>query len=207
VAELAQRQGHEIVSIVTSSSNEAWERADVMIDFSLGESVFSHIEACIEANKPLIVGATGWEDQLQAAQIAVEKSTIGCLYSPNFSIGILIFKQIASYASLLLQQFPEYALSGLEIHHDQKKDAPSGTAKALQAEILKNLPRLTEMPFASLRTGQFPGTHTLFLDSYCDTITLTHEARNRQGFAEGALLAAEWIIGKQGFYHFENILT
>jgi 4-hydroxy-tetrahydrodipicolinate reductase len=207
-AQMAQERGHEIAAVITDIKDvqKIPDEVDVMIDFSQGKGVMDHIRLCIQSEKALIIGTTGWDEQLQEAKKMIESSSIGCLYSPNFSIGIYLFRQIVSYAAGLMQPFDQYDMSGIEFHHKEKIDAPSGTAKALRDEILKKLPRLKDFQFSSVRCGSFPGTHTLCIDGPADTITLSHEARNRNGFAEGAILAAEWIIDKKGFFSLNDML-
>lgn len=207
VEKLALEQSHTIAAKLGHPlKNWDLNEADVCIDFSKGDSVLDHIEACIQAHKPLIIGTTGWNQDLQKAEKMIAQSSIGCLYSPNFSIGIFLFMEIVSHASKLLASFPQYDVGGVEYHHNQKLDSPSGTAKALSKEVRTQLGRCPDFEFASVRCGQTPGTHTLLFDSHSDTITLTHEARNREDFAQGALKAAEWIIGKKGFFTFHDFI-
>lgn len=207
-AQMAQERGHAVATVITDSKpmQKIPDEVDVMIDFSQGKGVLDHIQLCIQSKKPLIIGTTGWEEHLSAAKTMIEGASIGCLYSPNFSIGVHLFKQIVSFAAELMQPFEQYDMSGIEFHHKEKTDAPSGTAKALRDEILKKLPRLKDFQFSSVRCGSFPGTHTLCIDGPADTIILSHEARNRNGFAEGAVLAAEWIIDKKGFFTLNDML-
>lgn len=134
----------------------------------------------------------------------VEKYQIGMLYSPNFSIGVHLFLKLVREASSLLAT-EGYLPGGVEIHHKEKKDAPSGTAKALQSAVQRG-GRIQMPEFTSLRVGKFPGTHTLYFDSDEDTITLTHAAKGREGFAIGAIRAAEWLNKKNGFFTIEDLL-
>lgn len=206
-AQMARERGHEIAGVIDSKSfPRIPDEADVMIDFSQGKGVLENLRLCIQSKKALIIGTTGWDEQLQEARALVESSSIGCLYSPNFSIGIYLFRQIVSFAAELMQPFEQYDMTGIEFHHKEKRDAPSGTAKALAEEVIKKLPRLKDFQFSSVRCGSIPGTHTLCIDGPADVITLSHEARNRNGFAEGAVLAAEWIIDKKGFFTLSDML-
>lgn len=172
------------------------EIAEVAIDFSHASVVMEHIELCVGLNLPIVVGTTGWEEHLEEAKALV--STRGALlYSPNFSLGVALFKRLVATAQKLMPE--SYDVSLVEWHHKEKADAPSGTAKALQAV-------LGEVEVASVRCGSMPGTHEVSYDSACDTITLTHTARSREGFALGALRAAKWLSGKQGWFTFEDMV-
>jgi 4-hydroxy-tetrahydrodipicolinate reductase len=208
IEKIALNQGEEIVAIVDRHPNEGFQnqlkKADVLIDFSHADAVRDHINWSIELNKPIVIGTTGWENQLEQIRQKVEASSIGCLYSPNFLIGVQLFKQIVAYAAQLVRPFEEFDIAGMELHHNKKLDTPSGTAKALIKQIKACLPDRT-CEFNSLRCGHMPGTHTLYFDSPTDTITLIHEARNREGFAYGAIKAAQWIKDKQGFFTMEDL--
>ena len=180
--------------------------SDVVIDFSHPSSVLSHLDLCLAMKKSIVIGTTGWETSHDQARQRIEEAKGSCLYSPNFSIGIFLFNQIVAHAAQLLQKFPEYDVAGVEAHHRQKVDSPSGTAKALSDTLLHNMPRLKDFNFSSIRCGSIPGTHTLYFDSNVDTLTLTHEARNREGFAHGAVIGAEWLIGRQGFFTMKDMM-
>jgi|688.fasta_scaffold73644_4 4-hydroxy-tetrahydrodipicolinate reductase len=195
IKELAPHQGHQIV--------DNFFEADIGIDFSHSDVLLDHVEAAIKAEKNLVIGTTGWEAQTAEIRHLVKQAQIGVLYSPNFSIGVALFLNIVKQAAKLLAG-TGYEVSGLEAHHSQKMDAPSGTAKLLTEVLRKEMD--LETSFCSLRCGHIPGTHTLLFDSPCDTITLTHAARNRDGFALGALSAAEWLLGRKGFYTLEDML-
>lgn len=208
VEHIALKQGHKIILQHHSQSELQPHalKADIAIDFSQAEAVIPHLEWCLKQGIPLLIGTTGWEYSLPAAKKRVKESNGCCLYSPNFSIGIYLFQQILSSAASLFQSFKEYDVAGIESHHQEKKDLPSGTAKKLTQQIKDLMPRLGSFAFNSVRCGHMPGTHTLIFDSPIDTITLSHEARNREGFAQGALLAAEWLLGKKGFFTFEEFI-
>lgn len=213
IACLAQQKGHEVTAAVSSRNGgldahlENLAGADVWIDFSHADQVLKHLRHSIELKKPLVIGTTGWEKEMEQAQSLLIHSPIGCLYAPNFSIGVHLFKQIVAYAAQLIGPFQDYDISGIEYHHREKRDAPSGTAKALTHEIIRQLPHLEGFQFTSVRCGSIPGTHSLCLDSPADTITLTHQARNRDGFAAGAIAAAEWLIDKKGFFTLDDLLA
>ncbi|WP_068468069.1 4-hydroxy-tetrahydrodipicolinate reductase [Candidatus Protochlamydia phocaeensis] len=209
IEQFARQRGHEIVAIISSQtkdSAEQLEKAEIAIDFSHASCVLGNLQLCIQLNKSLVIGTTGWDAHFTQAKQLIAHSTIGCLYSPNFSIGIHLFKHMVAYAAQLMSAFTHYDVSGIEYHHSRKADAPSGTAKALTEELQKHMPERTNLQFSSIRCGSIPGTHTLLFDSEADTITLTHQARNREGFAQGAVMAAEWLNGKRGFFTLDDML-
>lgn len=147
------------------------------------------------------MGTTGWYDRLDEMKALVDKYQIGFLYSPNFSLGVHLFLQVVEEAAKRYLAYSEYSVGGIELHHSEKKDAPSGTAKAIMEIIDK------PCEFVSVRLGAIPGTHTVIFDSKADQITLQHEARSRESFAIGAVKAAEWLHGKKGFYTLEDMFT
>ncbi len=212
IEQIAPTKGHQIVAHFSrhlGTPQERWQdlsQADLAIDFSQGAFVLEHLKTCLSLNKPLVIGTTDWEEQLVPAKKMVEQANGSCLYASNFSIGIYLFQQIISYAASLFQSFSDYDVSGVESHHRQKLDQPSGTAKALSQNIMHHMPRLEELSFSSIRCGHIPGTHTLYFDSPVDTLTFTHQARNRQGFAHGALMAAEWLLPRKGFFTMEDMM-
>lgn len=183
-----------------------FETADVCIDFSHPDVLFHHLEKASQSKKPLVIGTTGWDDKKKDVEKFVEDRKMAVVASANFSLGIYLMKSILKEAARKMKHFPEYDVAGIEVHHSKKVDAPSGTAIALGNVIDENLGRKEKCSFTSVRTGSVPGTHTIFFDSPYDTITLTHTARSREGFARGALFAASWIRGKQGFYTFEDCI-
>ncbi len=203
IAALAKREGHVIVMQTSKGipySIEALKTADVCIDFSTSSAVLSHIKLALAFQKPLVIGTTGWDSDLEEAKRLVESEKGSVVFAPNFSIGISLFSILLAKASDLFAPFSDYNLSGVEMHHKDKKDAPSGTAKHL-ASLCQD-----KFSFSSVRGGHFPGTHTIFFDSPEDTITLSHQARNREGFAKGALLAAQWILNKNGWRSFDEVI-
>lgn len=212
VEQVATAKGHSIVAKFSNqlgTLRDRWQElaeADIAIDFSRACNVMSHLELCLFLNKPLVIGTTGWEDQHMIAQEMVYKANGSCLHAPNFSIGIYLFQKIVAYAASLFEPFHDYDVSGVEYHHRQKQDAPSGTAKALTKNLLQDMPRIQNFEFTSIRSGHMPGTHLLHFDSLVDTITLSHEARNRQGFAEGALMAANWLLPRKGFFTLDDMM-
>lgn len=196
VEKLALAQGHSITSL---------EEADVAIDFSHASVVMDHLNMCLKAQKPIIIGTTGWNDRLIEAKKKVLESKGSCLYSPNFCIGLFLFEQIVRKAAHLFAPFAEYGVAGVEWHHSQKKDTPSGTSYLLRETLLEEMPRLKDLNFSSVRCGSMPGTYDILFDGPNDTIQLSHTARSRQGYVEGALSAACWIVGRSGFFTLQDL--
>jgi 4-hydroxy-tetrahydrodipicolinate reductase len=211
VAEVAHEKGYSIQSL---------EDADLAIDFSHPSAVLNNIAIASEAGKNVVIGTTGWEKDLQEVKTLISEKNIGALYSPNFSIGVHLYLKALQTAAELIALQGGYDVGGYEIHHNQKADSPSGTAKTICSTLLKNFKNKKEalfetshaavssdqLHFSSLRLGHSPGIHTVTFDSPFDSITLTHSAKNRKGFATGAVIAAEWLHGKKGFYTLEDIL-
>ena len=177
---------------------------DVVIDFSVGSAVARNVEACALAGVPLVEGTTGWkDDEAEVRRIVAERSG-ALVYGANFSVGINVFYKIAAQAAKLMAQLDQYEVFMEEQHHSRKRDVPSGTAlklKELMAEHIK-----VAIPIASTRAGNIPGTHRVGFDSAADQITLTHLARSRAGFGAGALLAARWIVGRNGMFEFSEVI-
>jgi 4-hydroxy-tetrahydrodipicolinate reductase len=213
VEALAKEKGHEIVFIATSadavlSEEELAKRlkqADVAIDFSVPVAVKRNVASCLLAEIPLVEGTTGWNSEFDSIKMMVERSEGALIFSANFSIGVNIFYKLVSLAAQLFSKFPEYDVFIEERHHHRKKDSPSGTALKLKQIISESIEK--SFSISSTRAGEIPGTHLVGFDSKTDTIELTHTARSRQGFALGAIFAAEWIQGKKGFYEFSQIIN
>ena len=204
----AEAQGHQI-SVIFSRRSDAprnLAEADLAIDFSVGSSTLDNLSLCLSHGKPMVIGTTGWENQLGKVQELVLKAQGSCLHAPNFSIGFYLYQQIVNYAAALFQPFEAYDVCGIEAHHKEKLDSPSGTAKLLTGDLLHHMPRLQNFKFSSIRCGHMPGTHTIQFDSPADTITLAHQARNREGFAQGALAAAGWLLKRKGFFSLEDMM-
>jgi 4-hydroxy-tetrahydrodipicolinate reductase len=208
VEEVARERGHG-VQILSSKHNQhasgltpaRLQLVDAVIDFTTPQAVLENIEACVRNRKPMVVGTTGWYEKLGAVESEVRSNGATLLYGSNFSIGVNVFFEIAAAASTGVAH--GYTPKIVERHHTQKKDAPSGTAVSIQrivTEVAKVEPEIT-----SVREGDTVGTHVLLLDSPNDTMMLVHDAKNRRGFAEGAVRAAEWLHGKTGFYEFRKI--
>ena len=212
VAEVAREKSYEIVTVVDLTEaeldaqglSEQLKGADVAIDFTSASAVRRNVEACLLAGVPLVEGTTGWNDQREDIERLVRQRMGAMVFGANFSIGVNLFYRIVDTAAELLAEFPEYETYIEEQHHSRKKDAPSGTAlklKDIVAEHIKN-----EFSISSTRAGNIPGTHRVGFDGPADQIELTHTARSREGFALGALVAAEWILGKTGFYEFTDVM-
>ena len=210
VAEVALERGHRTHSIDEVDNRDAsWltsehlHEFDVVIDFTTPEAVLANIEACLRAKKAMVVGTTGWYGEMERIRGAVAKAGTGFVFGANFSYGVNLFFQIMQAAAPALGH--GYSGHITERHHIHKKDAPSGTAVAIQRVL--ELASAVRVDVTSEREGDVTGTHTLELSSAGDLLVLTHEAKSRRTFAEGAVLAAEWIIGKPGFYDFKDIFA
>lgn len=208
IEKIALDQGHTIVASMNSSMWDiaAVEAADICFEFTRPECVVENVKKLAELKKPIVIGTTGWYDDIEIVRKIVNENQIGALYSANFSIGINLLLQILSKASQILNSFEEYDVAGIEYHHHKKKDTPSGTALEIAKMIKENMSRVDNVSFSSVRCGSIPGMHEILFDSPCDTITIKHEARNREGFARGAIQAAEWLIWKKGLYTFKDCI-
>ena len=208
VAEVAHQRGHE-VDVLCAADNPGGSALTasrlaeiaVVIDFTTPHAVLSNIGACARTGKNMVVGTTGWYGEIPRVQKLVHDAGIGLLYAANFSVGVNLFLEIAKTASAALQH--EYSGQIFERHHIQKKDAPSGTALALQ-RIVKDASG-KELEITSFREGEVVGLHELVFDSAADRIYLCHDAKSRRGFAEGAVRAAEWLVGRKGFFDFKDV--
>ncbi len=212
VAKQATNAGMDIGLILTSrhgapSPQELAELLtghDVAIDFSVGERVLSHIEACARAGIPLVEGTTGWNSQEAEARKIIAQFDGALVYGANFSIGVNVFYKLVKHAAELFQKLDDYEPFIEEAHHSRKRDAPSGTALRIKEIMAASVKK--PIPISSTRAGNIPGTHRVGLDSAADQITLSHMARNREGFASGAVAAAKWIVGRKGIYEFSQVI-
>jgi 4-hydroxy-tetrahydrodipicolinate reductase len=186
-------------------TRENFQGIDVAIDFSMPAAAVENIERISALGVNIVVGTTGWFEHLDRVRSVVEKNGTGLVWSPNFSIGVNVFFRLVSEAGRLLSNESAYEAWAYEIHHSAKKDAPSGTLWKL-VEEMKKAGYSRKIDVSSNRAGAHPGTHEIGFDSAADTITLRHVARSREGFAQGALRAAKWIVGKKGFYEFSEIV-
>lgn len=228
IEKLAIARGHEIaLKIFFENAHELTldnlRKADVAIEFSTPDTAPDHIKLCIEAGVPVVVGTTGWYHHLPILQVAAEQRKGALLYSTNFSIGVNLFFHLNKKLAVLMNKYPEYNVAIEEIHHTQKLDAPSGTAITTAEGVLASLERKKEwkntmqgestshvaaqdLLITSVRTENVPGTHTVNYYSTIDSIELKHTAFNRQGFALGAITAAEWLKGRNGIFTMDDVL-
>jgi 4-hydroxy-tetrahydrodipicolinate reductase len=179
---------------------------DAAVEFSTPPTAIEHIDRLAQLGVNCVVGTTGWLGQIERARAAVERGGTGLVWGANFSVGVNIFSQIVAEAARLVARQPEYGAWAWEMHHATKKDAPSGTLLAL-VEQMKKSGYDRPIDTSSSRAGAVPGIHEIGFDSPADTITLTHTARSREGFARGALRAARWVAGKKGFFDFREIVN
>lgn len=235
IEQIAKAQGHEIAAIVDpfaenvtpgtlfakTISEANFSSIDAAIEFTQPVSAAANIIALAERKIPAVTGTTGWLEKIDDVRRAVEAANSALLWASNFSIGVNLFYRIAWRAAELANNFTEYDIGGFEAHHNKKLDSPSGTAKTLAEGVLSRIdrkkkivwetidrkPQADEIHFPSLRLGSIPGQHSLFLDSPADTIEITHTARSREGFAYGAVKAAEWLTAKKrcGVFSFEEM--
>jgi len=186
-------------------TREKFQGIDVALDFTTPEAALGNIRRVAALGVNLVVGTTGWHNRLEKVRKVIESSGVGMVYAANFSIGVNLFYGLARAAAEVFSGFPMYDPYLTEAHHKMKKDAPSGTALEIRRRIQPALSN-REIPVTSVRAGYIPGTHELGFDSEADTIVLRHTARGRQGFAEGALYAARWVVGKKGLFSFAEVL-
>lgn len=215
---------HQVVSVSLAHPNdgldkEGIKKADVAVDFTSPEIVVNTIKEVTGLGKNMVIGTTGWYDSMDLVKSLVSKSGVGLIYGSNFSIGANVFFQVVGFVSSLFSKFGNYDVAGFEIHHTGKKDSPSGTARKLASVIMANFPQKTkletgrldrqiqkdELHFASVRAGRYFGYHEVVFDSRADEIKLSHNAHSRRGFAEGAILAAEFIKDKKGLHSFDEL--
>lgn len=188
-----------------NETRECLREVPVLIDFTAPDAVAATVQTVAKLKKHLVVGTTGWSSSLSEITETVREAGIGMVYASNFSLGINLFYKIADYAGTLFSACRQYDPYLLEAHHKAKKDAPSGTALTLASIVEASMQR-PDIPVTSIRAGYIPGTHEVGFDSRADTVRLVHTARSREGFAEGALLAARWISGRTGLYRFADVL-
>lgn len=211
IEHLAVEKGHEICVIIDDGDAnlfpgelaEKLKGCDVAIDFTVAMAVRRNVEACVKARVPVVLGTTGWSDLRGEIEQVVKDGDGTLVYGANFSIGVNLFYKIAGYAAELFSRFPEYEAFIEEQHHSRKRDAPSGTALNLEEIVSKHVEIKS---IAATRAGNIPGTHRLGFDGAADQILIEHTARSRQGFALGAIMAAEWIEGKKGLHEFSEVL-
>jgi 4-hydroxy-tetrahydrodipicolinate reductase len=225
IQRIAQEKKHDVVTIdpvqdadFKEINEESMKDIDVAIDFTLPTIALQNAKTCATLGTNIVMGTTGWYDNLDEMKEVVKD--IGFIWSGNFSIGVNMFFKIVEEASKVVNNVEGYDVSVFETHHNMKKDSPSGTAKMIADKVIKNLerkdtiiidkfdraPKENELHVASMRCGKIPGTHTVTFDSDADTIELIHRARNREGFALGAVLAAEFLKDKKGFFDINDLM-
>ena len=223
IEEIAMKNGHEVVLKITSQNIsdfniENLQKADVAIEFTNPHSAVDNLKKCFDANIPVVCGSTGWLDQWQEIENYCTKKNGSLLFASNFSVGVNIFFELNKKLAALMNNRPEYKISIEEIHHTQKKDAPSGTAITLAEGILNNnhnkekwvlgeTENKTELSITSKRIDPAPGTHIINYNSLIDSIEIKHTAHSRVGFASGAVLAAEYILDKKGIFGMKDVLS
>lgn len=226
IEQLALESGHQISVIIDNETD--WQqkgdeltKADVVIDFSTPKTVIANIEKCFNSNVPIVVGTTGWYSDFERIKNECKIKNQSFFYASNFSLGINIFSAINTKLAEIMNRFPEYELQITETHHTQKLDEPSGTAISLAEGILNKIERkatwelveenkksaLNSIPIKAFRIENVPGTHEINYESSVDEIKIIHRAKNRKGFAKGAILAAEWIYNKKGVYTMSDLLA
>ena len=210
---LAENKNHEIAVVIDEADahlsaeelSEKLQGIDAAIDFSTAEAVKRNVAACLSANVALVEGTTGWNAEKDAIKSLVEQSNGAFVFGANFSVGVNLFYRITGFAAELFAKFEDYEAFIEEQHHSRKKDAPSGTALKLKDIVAEHITK--DFSVASTRAGYIPGTHRVGFDGASDQITLKHLARSREGFASGAILGAEWIQNKKGFYEFTDVMN
>lgn len=222
IEEIAVAKGHEIVLKINIDNTEEFtsqsiKQADVAIEFTGPDTALDNILKCIENGVPVVSGSTGWLDKWSEVEGAVKENEAAFLYSSNYSIGVNLFFEVNKYLARLMKDYPDYDVEMEEIHHTQKKDAPSGTAISLAEQILENLPRkkgwineaaqrAEDLAIISKRVDPAPGTHIITYKSDIDDIEIKHTAHNRKGFASGAVVAAEFLENRKGIYSMRDVL-
>lgn len=220
IEQIAKDRGHEIVSIIDIDNlqdfeSEAFKSAEVAIEFTRPDVALGNVRKCFAARVPVVVGTTGWNLNDVKEELEANGNTL--FWASNFSLGVNIFAAVNRYLAKVMNGFPEYNVAMEEVHHIHKLDAPSGTAITLAEDILKNLDRkkawtketensASDLAIKSIREGEVPGIHTITYDSPVDSITITHDAKSRAGFALGAVVAAEFTAGKKGLLGMSDML-
>src|SRR5665647_77283 len=222
IERIALERGHEIVSVIDIDNlddfdSAAFKSADVAIEFTVPAVALSNYRRAFASSVAVVSGTTGWTEELPAIKKEIEEGGKTLFWSSNFSLGMNVFMAVNKYLASIMNQFPNYNVEMTEVHHTQKLDAPSGTAITLAEGILEKLDRKSvwvkeieskpeEIAIKSIREGQVPGIHTIRYESEVDSIEITHDSKNREGLALGAVLAAEFTCGKKGFLGMEDML-
>ncbi|WP_242157832.1 4-hydroxy-tetrahydrodipicolinate reductase [Aestuariivivens sediminis] len=217
IEQIALKRGHTIVLKIDKDDKDYdITKADVAIDFSIPEVAFNNISLCLNQNVPVVSGTTGWLNDFDNAVRLCKENNGAFIYASNYSLGVNIFFELNKTLAKMMSNLKQYHVSMEEIHHTQKLDAPSGTAISLANDIIANHNNLDDwklnmgnentIPIVSKRIADVPGTHSITYKSEVDTINIEHIAHNRQGFALGAVIAAEWLVGKTGVYNMKDVL-
>lgn len=221
IEQIAIRRGHNIVSIISSNNqvdftSDGFKSADIAIEFTSPSAAYGNYLKCFKYNIPVVAGSTGWLDKLCEVKDICNSGEGTMIYSSNFSIGVNIFFQLNRYLAKVMNNFKEYNVSMNEIHHIHKLDHPSGTAITLAEGIIDNMERITgwsetdtdgALVISNEREGEVPGTHQICYKSDVDVINIEHKALTREGFALGAVLAAEWLKGRNGFFTMDDMMN
>jgi len=217
IEQIALQRNHTIVAKIDMDTKSiAYDTFDVAIDFSMPNAAFDNIKGCLTHNVPIISGTTGWLERYDEATAICKAEDGAMIYASNFSLGVNIFFELNSYLANMMQHLEQYQVAMEEIHHTQKLDAPSGTAISLAQDIIADSRyegwqldqgSATEIPITAKRIEKVPGTHTVSYESSIDSIDIKHTAHNREGFALGAVVAAEWIVGKTGIFSMKDVLN
>jgi 4-hydroxy-tetrahydrodipicolinate reductase len=205
VEELAPAHGLEVSGIVDVGRDEWSAPADVAIDFSTADALEGNFARYVEGRLPVVIGTTGWSDRAAALRARAEEGGLGVVASANFSLGVNLFQLMVAEAARLMQPYEPFGAWIHEAHHAAKRDAPSGTALLLR-DAMAEAGYDRRIDVSSTRAGSIPGTHTIGFDGPSDTIELTHTARDRRGFASGALIAAKWLPGRRGWFTMQDVL-
>jgi len=205
VEELAPSHGLEVGGIVDMDWGDWSAAADVAIDFSTADALRGNFARYVERRLPVVIGTTGWAEQAADLRTQADAAALGVVAAPNFSLGVNLFQLMVATAARLMKPYAEYGAWIHEAHHITKRDAPSGTALLMRDAMTEaGYDRVIDV--SSTRAGAIPGTHTVGFDSLSDTIELTHTARDRRGFAVGALVAAKWLVGRRGWFTMQDVL-
>jgi 4-hydroxy-tetrahydrodipicolinate reductase len=222
IEEIALQRGHEVIIRIGTANRhemakENLQRADAIIEFTRPDAARENVYECLEAGVPTVCGTTGWNEGLAEAKVKAIENDTAFLWASNFSVGVNIFFEVNKLLASLMNSQPGYEISMEETHHTQKKDAPSGTAITLAEQIIDNLDRKKhwtdaptsepdQFPIIAHRIDSYPGTHKVTYHSPVDDIEIIHTAHSRQGFALGAVLAAEFLAGKKGIFEMKDVL-
>jgi 4-hydroxy-tetrahydrodipicolinate reductase len=207
ISELARNSGVDVVATIGDGmpvTRETLRSADVAVEFTVPTAAPGNIRDCIAAGCPIVVGTTGWYDQLPAITEFVTTRNGSMMYAANYSIGVHVMSRLVARAGELIAQLPGFDATLVELHHTAKKDAPSGTAGMLRDKFEASAGRT--LPVTSVRVGSVPGTHSLIMDGAFEQIVVSHEARDRRVFAEGALIAAKWLVGRHGTFTLDDMI-